>query len=135
MFSDIDLSMGERIKKKREAKGLTQANIKNLTGISTGNLSDIENGRSLPSALSVIKLSKVLDCTTDWILTGESLKSDIIELSDLRENELLTGFRKLSEEDKEEFLGILQLKLHKSEKERMQKSPTWPSAEASNKIG
>lgn len=109
-------SIGQRIKQQRKKKGLTQPQIKELTGISSGTLSDIENEKTLPAALSLIKLSKALECTVDWILTGETPASGNSGFSDERESKLLTGFRELSEDDKEELLAILEMKRHKAEK-------------------
>lgn len=38
------------------------------TGISTGNISDWKNGRSMPTALKLIQLADYLDCSVDFIL-------------------------------------------------------------------
>ncbi len=93
MRSDI----GERIATRRKELGITGGQIKEKTGISTGNLSGIENGSSLPSATALISLSKILNCTTDWILKGEapiSEHKDIFSLSE-DEKELLETYDKL----------------------------------------
>ena len=90
MKSDI----GERIAARRKELGITGSQIKEKTGISTGNLSGIENGASLPSASALISLSKILNCTTDWILTGESPISENRMLSD-DERELLETYKHL----------------------------------------
>lgn len=114
----MDMRIGERIRKRRNELHITQLQIKNETGISSGNLSGIEAGRSLPSASALISLSKILNCTTDWILMGDSSKSENILLS-ITEETLLNNFRKLPELEKEEFIGILDLKLHKIQKENV----------------
>lgn len=64
-------TIGDRIKYARKKKGLTQTDIKEKTGISSGNLSDIENNKSFPSAQALISLKRELGVTIDWILTGE----------------------------------------------------------------
>ncbi|MBD5089260.1 MAG: helix-turn-helix domain-containing protein [Clostridiales bacterium] len=106
-------SIGERIKNRRKELGLTQPRIKELTGISSGTMSDIENGKTLPAAPSLIKLSQVLACTIDWILTGDSPISEQISLSDVREDELVSCFQKMSKEDQEELLVIARMKADK----------------------
>ncbi|WWR15753.1 helix-turn-helix domain-containing protein [Lachnospiraceae bacterium JLR.KK008] len=108
-------AIGERIKQQRKRKDLTQPQIKELTGISSGTLSDIENGKTLPAALSLIKLSKALECSIDWMLTGESLQQEDPAFLAPLEEELLTGFRELSEDDKEEMISILQMKRRKTQ--------------------
>ena len=107
--------IGNRIKERRKALKITGAQIKDATGISTGNLSEIENGKSLPSATSVIQLAKVLNCTTDYILLGNIPKSEITSSSDLRDDELLLlkQFRALDCADCEEILMLVQMKYNR----------------------
>ena len=52
-------------------------------------------------------------------------KSNICKL----EEELLNGFRELPEDDKEELMGLLQLKLRKVKKERDVTAKSSPSAD------
>ena len=47
-------SIGTRIKQRRKELGLTQVQIKQETGISSGNMSEIENGNKLPSTPALI---------------------------------------------------------------------------------
>ncbi len=105
-------SIGERIKIQRKKLGLTQLQIKELTGISSGTLSDIENGNALPATKSLIKLSKVLNCSIDWMLTGNA--SGLNFSSDKREEVYINRFRSLSENDKNEILDIIELKLKRA---------------------
>ncbi len=101
--------IGERIRLRRKELNITQAKIYQEIGISSGNLSGIEAGKSLPSASALIGLSKILNCSIDWILTGENIISD--SFFNNREKELLNNFRKLSDDDQEEILEIILLKL------------------------
>lgn len=68
------------------------------TGISTGNISDWKNGRSMPTALKLIQLANYLDCSVDFILgrtdvvnssNNNHLKKDISE----QERQLLSAYR------------------------------------------
>ena len=106
-------SIGTRIKQRRNELGLKQLQIKELTGISSGNLSDIENGKKLPSTPALLALSDTLDCSIDWILKGKSLNSESTFLLNEREIELLNGFRQLDQDEQDELLGLLALKLRK----------------------
>lgn len=113
----MDISIGERIKSRRKELNITQVQIREATGISSGNMSGIESGKSLPSASALIELSKVLNCSIDWMLTGNSPISEGVILSNIEED-LLTGFRELPEDDKDELIGILKMKLRKIQRAR-----------------
>ena len=130
-------SIGTRIKQRRKELGLTQVQIKQVTGISSGNMSEIENGNKLPSTPALISLSAILDCSIDWMLKGETPKSKNIFLSEEREAKLLEGFRELSEVDKEELMEILEMKLRKFQRTRGTgaKSPRLTDTEKGNMAG
>lgn len=106
--------IGDRIKERRKELKLTQVQIKELCGISNGNLSDFENGNKIPSANSLIALSKVLNVSIDWILTGENYCQNIqnVILSEC-ENTLLHHFRDLDSNDQGEILDIMEMKIRR----------------------
>lgn len=101
--------IGERIKTRRIELNLKQKQIKEKTGISTGNMSEIENGLKLPSTPALIALSEVLECSTDWILKGEALKRENLTCSPETE-ELLHNFTQLPPDDQEDLLVLAKLK-------------------------
>ncbi len=96
-------TIGERIRNKRKELKLTQTDIKALTGISSGNLSDIENNKALPSANALISLSRELRVTTDWILKGESsncIYESVNSTLSTDESSILSKFKHLSSSNK-----------------------------------
>lgn len=115
-------SVGDRIKYARKLKGFTQTDIYNLTGISSGNLSDIENNKTLPSANALISLKRELGVSIDWILTGKTevppdkqaykLVGNVGRLSST-ETDIILKYRKLGSNDKEELNAILNMKFNK----------------------
>lgn len=113
------VELGKRIKNRRLELNLTQSDIKQKTGISTGNLSDIERGRSAPSASALCELSDVLECSVDYILFGKSRNTDKSRLSDIREQltpvqELvLSSLLELDPIDQEEILDIIEMKIRR----------------------
>ena len=109
-----NLSIGTRIKQRRKELGLKQLQIKELTGISSGNLSEIENNKILPSSLALIALSDALNCSIDWILTGKSHSNDL-HLNE-RESRLLHDFRQLDRDEQDEILALLSLKIDKMQR-------------------
>lgn len=111
----MDNMIGQRIRQRRKELHITQIEIQEACGISSGNLSGIETGRYLPSAITLIELAKILHCSVDWILTGESLISNNSVFTDINESEkqLLNYFSLMSDLDKEDLLMIAAMKANK----------------------
>lgn len=116
-------TIGNRIKERRKELRLTQLDIKEKTGISSGNMSDIERGNRLPAAATLAQLSEVLQCSVDYLLTGKSLTAENpCEYSENytpcspQEQKILTFFRSMSKEDQEELFMIAQMKYQKARK-------------------
>lgn len=119
------ITIGNRIKERRKELNLTQLDIKEKVGISSGNISDIERGNRLPAATTLVQLAQVLDCSIDYILTGVSPKSDNSDLYPVEESaqKLLRLFYVLSDEDQEELIMIAQMKATKRKRNKMQVIP------------
>lgn len=134
---DISMeSVGNRIKSRRKEMQLTQTDIFEMCGIRSGALSRIENGTSVPSVILFYKIAQVLECDMQWLLTGLSSNMKNYTFSK-NEEKLLEGFRELSEEDKEELVEILELKLRRSHKakEKNAQSSRLADAETGNMAG
>ena len=116
------VELGKRIKNRRLELNLTQSDVKQKTGISTGNLSDIERGRSAPSASALCELSDVLECSVDYILFGKTRNTDKAKLSDISEQltpvqELvLSSLLELDPIDQEEILDIIEMKIRRKKR-------------------
>lgn len=108
------LSIGQRIKQRRTQLGLKQTEVKNAVGVSSGNMSDLENGNRLPSAGTLIRLSQILHCSTDYILMGDSPNAEYDSTGDIEE--LLRLYRSLPAADQEEVLAIVRLKYRRIKK-------------------
>lgn len=106
----MDNSIGCRISQRRKELGITGQQIKDAIGISTGNLSGIEKGSSLPSATALMGLSRVLQCSVDWILTGNSPilenKINSLHLSE-DDSELLETYHQLDRRGKHRVHTII----------------------------
>lgn len=107
-----NMEIGNRIKSLRKKLGITQMDIMKQTGISSGNLSSIENGNVLPSATALVALSEILGCSVDYILKGNSSNIENSIFSNNKETLLLNEFRKLTEKDQDEILGLISLKIN-----------------------
>jgi transcriptional regulator with XRE-family HTH domain len=78
--------IGVRIKSYREGKSLKVAGLAGIIGVSQGSLSDIENGKTKPSADTLAKIVRHTDIDPRWLLTGEgnepakAAESDLVRL-------------------------------------------------------
>lgn len=137
------MQIGDRIKTKRKEANLTIKKMHELSGLSIGSISDIENNKYAPSISSLLSLSKTLKCSIDWIVTGDNFKEDNhclkfqnFEILDNDERELLTNFRKLNARDKVDILETTKNKLESQLKPEL--SLTSSSGETSindNRVG
>lgn len=108
--------IGSRIKQKRKERKLTSTVIQEKTGVAQSTLSDIERGIKPPSINTLLQLSSILECTTDWILTGknstlddEDSDSNGITLPQL-ERDLIAMFRLLPTSTQKEIFDLIHYK-------------------------
>ncbi|MFV0362254.1 MAG: helix-turn-helix domain-containing protein [Suipraeoptans sp.] len=110
------ISIGSRLKARRKELGLTQTDIHAKCGIASGAMSQIENGTRTPSAITLYNLAQVLECSMEWLITGNS--TDVKNGKFYRkEEELLNGFRELNLDDQEEIMGIIAMKLKRVQRD------------------
>ncbi len=109
------------LKELRKKNGLTQAQLAKAVDVSPGNVGDWETGKSKPGYNALIALARIFEVSADYLLELDTIKEKGQETTlsiTIEETNLVLGFRELSNDDKEEFLEILQLKLHKTRKNK-----------------
>ncbi len=65
------IQVGKRLREFRSAKGMKAIEFSKICGISQGSLSGLENGKSYPSAETLINLIVYTDINIEWLLTNE----------------------------------------------------------------
>ena len=70
------LKIGNRIKKARIDKGITQWELAESVELSNNYISSIERGNAIPSLETFIRICNALDVTADMILTDLIYKSN-----------------------------------------------------------
>ncbi len=65
-------TIGPRIREWRKMIPMRAYQLAKMIKISQGSLSDIENGKSDPSAQTIVNLLTLTDIDWRWVLTGES---------------------------------------------------------------
>lgn len=64
-------TVGERIREVREEMRMTQDRLADVTGLSKGFLSDVENNKRNIGAQNLLKIANVLGASVDYLLRGE----------------------------------------------------------------
>lgn len=126
--------LGEKLKKARQNAGYTQTQVTNLIHITQSQLSKIENGQIEPNIELLGNLIDFYKISADWILTGKTAVSENANFLDAEETELINSFRELPEDEKEELLYLLRLKVQKVKKDITAKSSHSIDTETNNMI-
>lgn len=77
--------LGNRIRKAREQKNLTQEQLAEIIGMSNNYISNIERNHSIPSLETLLKICNALQVTPDYVLmdsiytSKEYIKDEIAE--------------------------------------------------------
>lgn len=73
---NIKRELGEKIKRMRKQKGLTQEQLAEIVDISSRNLSNIEVGANFPKAETLERLLTALGVTTEEFFANDHIKSN-----------------------------------------------------------
>lgn len=80
---NIKRKLGEKIKRMRKQKGLTQEQLAEIVDISSRNLSNIEVGANFPKAETLEKLLMALGVTTEELFANDHIKSNFELIEDI----------------------------------------------------
>ena len=87
------MSIGSRIKQRREELGLTQPQLAKMIGVSKGSIGNYESEISCPNENILIKLFSALDCDANYLYYDDITKSE--EQLDSKEKSLIKKYRTL----------------------------------------
>ena len=77
-MTNADLvKIGQRIQIRRKQQGYTQEQLADLMNVSIQMVSNLERGNKAIRIDNLIKLSEILEISTDYILTGRETADDI----------------------------------------------------------
>ena len=79
--------IAEKVKKLREQKGLSQAELARQLGITRSSVDAWEMGISVPSTQYIVDLAGVFDISTDYLLGVDS--SSTISVAGLTDSDIL----------------------------------------------
>lgn len=75
------MTTGEKIAALRRKKGITQEELSEILAVSRQSVSRWEQDSAFPETDKLIRLSRLLDCSIDYLLNNEPLKPEKGELS------------------------------------------------------
>lgn len=108
---NIKRILGNNIQRLRKKRGYTQLTFSELIGLSKNYLSDIECGKSYVRIDKLINIINTLQCSADDIFM------DLIEYSNkIKISRLSELFEKISKEDQESAIQLLDIYITKSNK-------------------
>lgn len=96
------MAIGENIRRLRRDKQLTQGELADITGISSGQISKLESNKDKPGLETIYALIKGLECSPNSLLNdASSMGSDgLLEMA-------MERVLKLSEEDRMALLRVI----------------------------
>lgn len=86
------MTLGERLKKARTDKGMSQSDLASAAGIHYTQIGRYENKGAQPSADVLAKIANVLEVSSDFLMNGSS---DQLAGSMLTDKELLNQFKEV----------------------------------------
>lgn len=91
-----DVSIGERLRWLIEHRGITQVALAEKIGTTQAAVSNIVTQSSRkPSAPTLLRLAAALECSAQWIMTGEGHPFEINVVGKKSEKDLLEAYRSM----------------------------------------
>ena len=102
-------NFSKRLKKVREEKGLSQAELAKVAGFQPAAISHFETGQRKPSFDNLKKLADALAVSIDYLLGRDIKRSDSLT------GQLFRNFEKLSETDQQMIKDVAERLAQKSD--------------------
>lgn len=99
-------TLGQKIKRLRKNKNLSQVAVADAIGITRPFLTGIETGREAPGRNTLIAIANFFDVSIDW-LTNNQNKEEATYILNKKEAQLLSAFRDMEPDKAEMFLKLM----------------------------
>ena len=102
----------ERLLEVRKAKNINKLELSRILGVSSGYISEIEQGKKMPGLSFLVSLQRELHVSIDWFLSGNGhpFIGQIYETKDNIVVDIINTLEKLSNRTKEQVLDQLKEK-------------------------
>lgn len=121
------MTIGDRIKRLRQEKGWSQAQLASKLNTHPKQVSKYERGINLPSTEVLVRMTQIFNVSADYLIFEERSDKDQSSIADRELVQKLSEIDKLSEQDKAIVKGVLDTFIIKSRFQRL--------AAATEKVG
>jgi transcriptional regulator with XRE-family HTH domain len=111
---------GEKLKELRKNQGWTQDQLGQKAKIHGRHIGKYESGRAMPNAEAIIRLSKILKVSIDYLLLDEQQSNP--QTTSIKDQELLRKFKaveEMSDKDKDVISSLLDAYIKKQQIENV----------------
>jgi transcriptional regulator with XRE-family HTH domain len=98
---------GARLKRLREKRGLSQAELADMIGVHKSHMLRYEHGQTSPTAERIIALARVLRVTADALLRGDRKGEEPLEFANLRLYEQMRVLDQLPRSDQQTVIDLI----------------------------
>ena len=109
------MSLGEKIKKLRNEKGLSQEKFGKQSGIHPNHVGKYEANKTVPSADNLRKIAEVLEVSSDYLLFDDASRNEKIKFIDPERLERFMSIDKMDEKDRDTIKNILDAMILKNQ--------------------
>lgn len=102
------MALGERIKRLRQERGWSQAQLGQKLGVHQKQISGYERDVHVPSTELLIRISEAFDVSLDYLVSGGNGASQRIDVADRELIRHMEAIDKLPEKDKEAIKAVLE---------------------------
>lgn len=118
------MSVGSRMKERRESLGMTQVQLAELLGVTKGAIGNYETDANSPKASILYKVFEVLKCDANYLFQDEIRERREYTASPHEMEHLVKKYRLLDPYGKEAVDGVLDVESRRCEADRQAKSAT-----------
>jgi transcriptional regulator with XRE-family HTH domain len=111
------MSFGEKIKQLRKEKGWSQDKLGEMVKMHGRHIGKYESGQVFPTAEAIIKLAKIFNVSTDFLLLDDANLNDSL-LPNFKDRKLLKEFEdvdKMNEDDKKIIITLIDAFIKKNQ--------------------
>lgn len=111
------MTLGEKIRRIRSEKGLSQAALEKISGVNSKLLSKYENERIVPTADTLKKIAEALEISADYLIFDNAPRSGLSKLTDLELFEKFLQVEKMAPENRNMIKNLIDAVIIKSKVE------------------